>query len=145
MKRVFSLPYQRLVWMPLRKDCSDEHHRDLYVLAQDVLARSYGLSAQLNCLNYCHLCKERTDDGINSSSRNNNGSPRWVLADLTRDKIRSLQQQAGEKEIGQGGWRGFIDEVVNLQGIQNTSLYMSDVHEYNDIRTKAVLQKLLLY
>ncbi|CAN0225327.1 unnamed protein product [Ectocarpus sp. 12 AP-2014] len=87
---------------------------------QDVLARNYGLSAQLNCLNYCHLCKERTDDGKSSSSssssrssrRNGNSGPRWVLADLTRDKIRSLQQQAGEKEIGQGGWQGFIDEVT---------------------------------
>lgn len=90
-----------------------------------MLARNYGLSAQLNCLNYCHLCKERTDDGTSSSSssssrRNSNGGPRWVLADLTRDKIRSLQQQAGEKEIGQGGWQGFIDEVIALQGKQNT-------------------------
>lgn len=87
------------------------------VFYQDMLARNYGLAAQLNCLNYCHLCTKRTDDGSSGgagASRWNNSkksSPLWVLADLTRDNIRSLQQSEGEKEIGQSGWQGFIEEV----------------------------------
>lgn len=87
---------------------------------QDLLARSYGLAAQLNCLNYCYLCTERTgDDGSSwgrgrsrNRDRKREGSPRWVLADLTRDKIRSLQNMKGEKEIGQHGWQGFLEEVA---------------------------------
>lgn len=59
----------------------------------------------MNCLNYCHLCKERTGDG---------NSPRWVHADLSRDKITSLQKAAGEKEIGQHGWQGFVEEVMDV-------------------------------
>ncbi|CAN0040496.1 unnamed protein product, partial [Hapterophycus canaliculatus] len=42
----------------------------------------------------------------------NRSRPRWVLADLTRDKIRSLQRVKGEKEIGQQGWQGFMEEVT---------------------------------
>lgn len=72
---------------------------------QDALARNYGLAAQLNCLNYCHLCKERSEHGSSSS-------PRWVLADLDRDEIQSLQKAAGEKEIGEAGWRGVLEEVT---------------------------------
>lgn len=85
---------------------------------QDTLARNYGLAAQLNCLNYCYLCTERTEDGSSGRARGSRwngskkGSPRWVLADLSRDKIRSLQQSEGEKEIGQTGWQGFMEEVI---------------------------------
>lgn len=67
------------------------------------MARNYGLAAQLNCLNYCHLCKERTGAG---------SSPRWILADLSRDKVQSLQKNEGEKEMGQPGWQGFVEEVI---------------------------------
>lgn len=85
-----------------------------------MLARNYGLTAQLNCLNYCYLCTERTGDG--SSGRagaslwngSKKSSPRWVLADLTRDQIRSLQHNEGEKEIGQTGWQGFMEEVMSI-------------------------------
>lgn len=69
---------------------------------QEVLARNYGLSAQLNCLDYCGLCKQRLQDGTSS---------RWVLADLSRDEIQRLQKASGEREIGQPAWRGFIEEV----------------------------------
>eukprot|EP00752_Nemacystus_decipiens_P010652 g9485.t1 len=85
---------------------------------QDMLARNYGLVAQLNCLNYCYLCTERTDDGSSGRAGGigwNSGkksSPRWVLADLDRDEIRSLQRSEGEKEIGQTGWQGFMEEVT---------------------------------
>ena len=89
-----------------------------------MLARNYGLAAQLNCLNYCYLCTERTDDGSSGkvgASRwrgSKKSSPRWVLADLTRDKIRSLQQSEGEKEIGQSGWQGFMEEVASRVSIR---------------------------
>lgn len=70
---------------------------------QEALARNYGLAPQLNCLNYCHLCKERSEKG---------NSPRWVLADLDRDEVQSLQRAAGEKEIGEASWRGLLEEVT---------------------------------
>ncbi len=106
------------------------------IALQDMLARSYGLAAQLNCLNYCYLCTERTgDDRSSSRGRNRNrnrdrdrdrdrkrgGSPRWVLADLTRDKIRSLQNTEGEKEIGQQGWQGLLEEVTRAPYVSSTS------------------------
>lgn len=69
---------------------------------QEALARNYGLSAQLNCLDYCELCKQCLQDGTSS---------RWVLADLSRDEIRKLQKACGEREIGQPAWRSFIEEV----------------------------------
>eukprot|EP00903_Cladosiphon_okamuranus_P019887 g18279.t1 len=78
---------------------------------QNILARSYGLAAQLNCLNYCYLCTERTDNGPSRRSSSKK-SPRWVLADLSRDEIVRLQQSQGEKEIGLGGWQGFMEEVT---------------------------------
>lgn len=86
-----------------------------------MLASNYGLTAQLNCLNYCYLCTERTDDGDSGNksraaasrrSSSKKSDPRWVLADLSRDEILSLQQSQGEKEIGQTGWQGFMEEVT---------------------------------
>lgn len=82
------------------------------MVQQEILARNYGLMAQLDSINYCHLCKERVstregDEPMNSMD----SSPRWVLADLSRDKIQSLQKAQGEKEIGQSGWQGFLEEA----------------------------------
>lgn len=73
---------------------------------QAVLARNYGLSPQLSSLNYCHLCKEPAPD--------DDTRRRWVLADLSRDDLQSLQKAAGEKQIGQQGWQGFLEEVGNI-------------------------------
>ena len=79
------------------------------------MARNYGLAAQLNCLNYCHLCKERAGAG---SSR------RWILADLTRDKVQELQKSGGEKEVGQPGWQGLVEEVTAWVAVGDETLHL---------------------
>lgn len=73
---------------------------------QEALASKYGLSAQLNCLNYRHLCTERT--GLGSA-------PRWVLADLSREEIKFLQQAHGENGGAQSGWQSLVQEVSRQQ------------------------------
>ena len=86
---------------------------------QEMMARNYGLAAQLNCLNYCHLCKERTGAG---------SSPRWILADLSRDKVQSLQKTEGEKEMGQPGWQGFVEEVITCLHVFTKSNVSKTTH-----------------
>lgn len=79
----------------------------LYAYVRQVLlARNYGLFAQLNCMNYRHLCKKRVE-----SRNGKESSPQWVLADLDRTEIQDLQKSQGEKQIGGDSWRGLVEEV----------------------------------
>lgn len=78
---------------------------------QEILARNYGLAAQLNCLNYYNLCEQRLADGR---------SPRWVLADLRRSDIQRLQKSAKEGYTGRSALRNTLEQVKRVRPLDYT-------------------------